>query len=205
MFENFKRVLMLGGECLMSDIIDFNELKNKANEKDVDKFEQYIYGLYYSMSSGDITMAEVSNKIREYMEHNNISEEKLFNIQKKLMDRYGVDMDSLNNQMKNFGIDMDKLGIDPKSPNYEAFRKSASFYEKYKERIAAKSFTTYTIKNSVNELEILIAESDIILKSYKNIDLKDVELNEFLVSYKKVINNKELTITICENTSTYQY
>ncbi|WP_040210160.1 DUF3867 domain-containing protein [Clostridium polynesiense] len=189
----------------MSDIIDFNELKNKANEKDVDKFEQYIYGLYYSMSSGDITMAEVSNKIREYMEHNNISEEKLFNIQKKLMDRYGVDMDSLNNQMKNFGIDMDKLGIDPKSPNYEAFRKSASFYEKYKERIAAKSFTTYTIKNSVNELEILIAESDIILKSYKNIDLKDVELNEFLVSYKKVINNKELTITICENTSTYQY
>ena len=35
----------------MSDdrVIDFNELKNKVKDTDVDKFEQYIYNLYFSV------------------------------------------------------------------------------------------------------------------------------------------------------------
>ena len=28
-------------------IIDFNEIKNQAREKDVDKLENYMYSLYY--------------------------------------------------------------------------------------------------------------------------------------------------------------
>ena len=32
---------------VMSDrIIDFNEIKNKVKDKDVDKFEEYIYSMY---------------------------------------------------------------------------------------------------------------------------------------------------------------
>ena len=36
----------------MSDdrIIDFNELKNKVKDSDVDKFENYMYDLYYSVA-----------------------------------------------------------------------------------------------------------------------------------------------------------
>ena len=38
----------------MSDdrIIDFNDLKNKVKDSDVDKFEQYIYNLYYLLCNG---------------------------------------------------------------------------------------------------------------------------------------------------------
>ncbi len=33
----------------MSEIINFNDLKNKATDKDLDKFEQYMYSLYSSV------------------------------------------------------------------------------------------------------------------------------------------------------------
>ena len=38
----------------MSDdrIIDFNELKNKVKETDIDKFENYMYNLYFSVADG---------------------------------------------------------------------------------------------------------------------------------------------------------
>ena len=44
-------------------IIDFNELKNRAKDKDVDKFESYIYDLYYSMAEGTLTMGEFTKNI----------------------------------------------------------------------------------------------------------------------------------------------
>ena len=60
----------------MSDdrIIDFNDLKNKVKDSDVDKFEQYIYNLYFSVMDGSMTMAEFSRKIFDYMKDNNISQ-----------------------------------------------------------------------------------------------------------------------------------
>ena len=70
-------------------IIDFNELRNKAKEKDedklVDKLEDYMYSLYYDMAQGKITMADFTRNIYKYMEENNITQEQFFNIQKKLM------------------------------------------------------------------------------------------------------------------------
>ncbi|MGO0943716.1 DUF3867 family protein, partial [Clostridioides difficile] len=41
----------------------FNELKNKVKDSDVDKFEQYIYNLYFSVMDGKMSMAEFSRKI----------------------------------------------------------------------------------------------------------------------------------------------
>ena len=71
----------------MSDekIIDFNNLKNKVKDSDVDKFENYIYSLYFSVMEGKISMMEFSRKIIDYMKDNNISNEKFMNIQKKFM------------------------------------------------------------------------------------------------------------------------
>ena len=46
----------------MDRIIDFNEIKNRVNDKDVDKFESYIYNLYYDMSSGKLNMSDFTKK-----------------------------------------------------------------------------------------------------------------------------------------------
>ena len=74
----------------MSDdrIIDFNDLKNKVKDSDVDKFEQYIYNLYFSVMDGSMTMAEFSRKIFDYMKDNNISQEKFMNIQKQRIEAF---------------------------------------------------------------------------------------------------------------------
>jgi Protein of unknown function (DUF3867) len=187
----------------ISDVIDFNELRNRANDKDIDKFEDYIYSLYYSMGQGKINMLEFSKKIQVYMEENNISQEKFLNIQKKLMERYGLDMNNIDEQMRNFGIDPSQFGALGK--DYEEMRKTLSFQDKYKGRIASKAMTIYTIKNSKNDLEIIMEDINIVLKSEKHIDLTDNELNEFLVSYKKLVNDKALNISICENSTSYIY
>ena len=47
----------------MDRVIDFNELKNKVNDKDIDKFESYIYELYYKMAEGKLNMAEFNQEI----------------------------------------------------------------------------------------------------------------------------------------------
>ena len=76
----------------MSDdrIIDFNELKNKVKETDIDKFENYMYNLYFSVADGSMTMAQFTSKIYDYMRENNISNEKFMNMQKKLLERYEI-------------------------------------------------------------------------------------------------------------------
>ena len=79
----------------MSDrIIDFNEIKNKVKDKDVDKFEEYIYSMYYKMAEGKLNMADFSKNIMSYMEENNISQDKLMNIQKKFLERYGTKLEA---------------------------------------------------------------------------------------------------------------
>ena len=90
----------------MSDdrIIDFNELKNKVKDSDVDKFENYMYDLYYSVADGSMTMSQFTSKIYEYMRENNISQEKFIKMQNKLMERYGVDPAELVIKIRNFGF-----------------------------------------------------------------------------------------------------
>lgn len=186
----------------MSDekIIDFNELKNKAKDKDIDKFEDYIYSLYYKLAEGRMNMADFSKHIMAYMQENNISQDKLINIQKKFLERYGIDPSGIEEHFKIPGLDMAGAGA-----NYEAVKKNISFQEKYKSRISAKAMSEYFIKNDKNDLKILLDKEDVILTSEKSIDLNDNELNEFLCSYKKVIEDKKIKIILCENTKSYDY
>ena len=58
-------------------VIDFNELKNKVNDGDVDKFEGYMFDLFYKTQSGSMNMAEYASEISKYMTENNISEKKI--------------------------------------------------------------------------------------------------------------------------------
>lgn len=185
----------------MSDrIIDFNEIKNKAKDKDVDKFEEYIYSMYYQMAEGKLNMADFSKNIMKYMGENDISQDKLINIQKKFLERYGLDPSILESQFNMAGINFSELGA-----NYDTVKKTMSFQEKYKDRISIKSISEYFIKNDKNDLKVLLENEKVILISQKNIDLKDNELNEFLCSYKKILDDKILNVSICENSKNYNY
>ncbi len=154
------------------------------------------------MSQGKLSMAEMSREIFKYMNENNISQEKFMNIQKKVMERYGISADDVESQMKSMGIENPLRNI---GDEYEDARKMVGFQEKYKGKLKVKSINVYNIKNDKNDIEAMLQEENVILKSYGKIDLADNELNEFLCSYKKVVNNKMLNISICENASTYLY
>jgi hypothetical protein len=185
----------------MDKIIDFNELKNKVNDKDVDKFESYIYSLYYDMSSGKLNMADFTKKMTEYMSENNISQDKFLKMQTKLMERYGFDASSIEEQIKSLGLN----NIIPGTGDVEKVRKTMSFQEKYKDRIKVTTVNNYYIKNDKNDVKVLTEEENVILKSFGKVDLNDLELNDFLCSYKKVIDNTTLKISICENVKEYDY
>lgn len=185
----------------MDRIIDFNEIKNRVNDKDIDKLESYMYSLYYEMSSGKINMAEFSKKIQEYMTENNISQEKFIKLQTKLMERYGFSSKDLEEQLNSLGVNnLMGTGLD-----IEKTRKAMSFAEKYKDRIQIKNVREYYIKNEKNNVNIITEDVNVILTSDGKIDLTDVELNEFLCSYKKVVDNKTLKIILCEQVNEYEY
>ena len=200
--NSYGRIFYRGGFFMDDRIVNFNDIKNKAREKDVEKFEDYVYGLSYDMSQGKLSMGDFYKNIQENMEKNNISQEKLFNIQKELMKRYGFNMEDIEKQMKSMGIDMPAMG---KGVDYESLRKKMGFQEKYKSKMGSITMITYSIKNSLNDLNVFISEEKIILKSGGKIDLKDPELNEFLCSYKKVMKDRELQVSLCENAGTFQY
>lgn len=185
----------------MDKIIDFNELKNKVNDKDVDKFESYMYSLYYDMNDGKLNMADFTKKVMGYMQENNISQDKFLKMQTKLMERYGYDASALEEQIKSLGLS----NFIPQGGDIEKARKAISFQEKYKERIKVKTINTYFLDNDKNKLDIITEDVNVILKSEGKIDLTDLELNDFLCSYKKIVEDSKLKITICENTKEYEY
>ena len=180
------------------DIIDFNEIKNKARDKDIDKFEQYIYGLYYSLAQGQITMKDLYSNLNEYMKENNISQEKLINIQKEIMKRYGFNFEDIENQMKSMGIDTQNFNM---NMDYEALRKTMSFKEKYKDKIQEKVFIVYEINN----IKIYITGNEVILEGEGKGNLKDNKISEFLCSYKKLLGDETLKVSIFENVQEYDY
>jgi hypothetical protein len=184
----------------MSEIIDFNDLRNKVKDSDVDKFEKYIYDLYFAVMDGSMTMTEFSRKIHDYMKDNNISEEKFIKIQTKFMERYGVDTSEIEKQLKSFGIDPNNFGY---SDN-ESMKKTTSFYETYGHKIDMKTCITTHIKNETNDIKILIDQEKVTLLSNKKINLMDAQLNEFLLGYKNMLD-KKIRIVICENITEYDY
>lgn len=193
----------------MSDekIIDFNNLKNKVKDSDVDKFENYIYSLYFSVMEGKISMIEFSRKIMDYMKDNNISNEKFMNIQKKFMERYGMDTNEIEEQLKKFGVDITDLSRkldDISDEDLSHIRKSAEFIKKYQNKLTGKMFSTLSIKNNTNDVNILIDNDKILIHSNKKVNLVDSELNEFLLGYKNSYKGS-IKITICENSNEYEY
>ena len=219
----------------MSDdrIIDFNELKNKVKETDIDKFENYMYNLYFSVADGSMTMAQFTSKIYDYMRENNISNEKFMNMQKKLLERYGVDEAEIERQLKSMGINPNdinslssmnindirnnnihsnnqpkkeepKVEFVPVDNIQDTIVKNSDFYNKFAKRLEYDSYITSKLKNDVNDLKIIINKERVTLMSEGDINLVDSQLNEFLLDYKNMIG-KKIKVTICENCKEYDY
>ncbi|MBU5334883.1 DUF3867 domain-containing protein [Intestinibacter bartlettii] len=220
----------------MSDdrIIDFNELKNKVKETDIDKFENYMYNMYFSVADGSMTMAQFTSKIYDYMRENNISNEKFMNMQKKLLERYGVDESEIERQLKNMGINPNdlsslssmnindirnnninlnnnkpkkeepKVEFVPVDNIQETIVKNSDFYNKFATRLEYDSYIVSKLKNDVNDLKIIINKERVTLMSEGAINLVDSQLNEFLLDYKNMIG-KKMKVTICENCKEYDY
>ena len=200
-------------------IIDFNELKNKVKDSDVDKFENYMYDLYFSVADGSMTMSQFTSKIYEYMRENNISQEKFIKMQNKLLERYGVDPKELDKQMKNFGLDPNNLNLEDlnkftynspnvgsstKKTNNTSIDKNSDFYKKYSENLQSKELIITSLKDEVNDIKIIIEKEKVTLISEGKINLVDAQLNELLLSYKSMYNDK-LKVVICENCKEYDY
>ncbi len=205
----------------MSDdrIIDFNELKNKVKDSDVDKFENYMYDLYFSVANGSMTMSQFTSKIYEYMRENNISHEKFFKMQNKLMERYGVDPNELDKQIKSMGLDPNNLSFDDlnkfssinatknttnTTTSTDKIDKNSDFYKKYGANLNSKDIIETTLKNDVNDIKITIDKEKVTLTSENTINLVDAQLNELLLSYKSMQNDK-IKVIICENCKEYDY
>lgn len=193
----------------MSDVIDFNEVKNKVTDKDIQKFENYVSDIFYQMIDGKLSVMDMTGKIKIYMSENNISEEKFNNIQDKLLKKYseqfGIDFDNIEEQMKSFGLDIEGLNDLGVGFNYEEMRKNMSFHDKYKSRMTLSQVSTYFIKNDINDIHIILKGEEVIIRSDKEVNLNDEELNEFLCSYKKVMNNENLSIVVCNESKMYRY
>lgn len=175
----------------MSDVINLDDFKNKVRDKDVDELESYIYGLYFQVAEGKMTLADVNREIHKYMEEHSISEAKFMEIQKKLVERYGYDPNDLEKQLME-GRDL-------------MIKKSPGLLEKYGSSIQDMKGFLKEIKNNRNELEIFCSGKQVILLSGQAIDLEDNELHEFLVSYKRQAGSDSLDIRIGEDIQRFDY
>ena len=192
-----------------------------------------MYNLYFSVADGSMTMAQFTSKIYDYMRENNISNEKFMNMQKKLLERYGVDEAEIERQLKSMGINPNdinslssmnindirnnnihsnnqskkeepKVEFVPVDNIQETIVKNSDFYNKFAKRLEYDSYITSKLKNDVNDLKIIINKERVTLMSEGAINLVDSQLNEFLLDYKNMIG-KKIKVTICENCKEYDY
>ncbi len=176
----------------MSDdrIIDFNELKNKVKETDIDKFENYMFELYFSVSQGSMTMGQFTSKIYEYMRENNISNEKFMKIQKKLLERYGVDEAEIESQLKNMGINPNDLSS-MSSININDFKNGNISLNKENEKSSIREIKKDELsKDDLDVRETIVKNSD-----FYNKFANKLEYDSFIISHlKNDVNNLKIVI-----------
>ncbi|WP_461205142.1 DUF3867 family protein [Clostridium sp. DL1XJH146] len=193
----------------MSDVIDFNELRNRVTDKDVDKFEQYLYSIFYSVGTSDFDIMKMTEKFNMYKDKNNLTEEKFNNIQKKLMERlafqYGLSIEDLEKQLGSLGMDTQFMNNIQGKIDIKKIEREFHFLEKFNGKMGKKIVITYNIKNDLNNLEAVLNDGSITLISAGKINLQDPELSDLLVSYKASLEIESININICENKINYQY
>lgn len=176
----------------MSDVIKFDEFKNKARDKEIDKLEDYIYSLYYKMAEGKISFADMNKEIMNYVNENGISMEKFNEMQLKLVERYGFDPETIKENLNVEGLDK-TLNI------------AMTLKNKYGDSLNLVRVIKKHIKNEKNDIFIICEGNEITMFSENTIDLEDNELHDFLVSYRRQLKEESLKIRMGDNYSEFTY
>lgn len=196
----------------MSDdkVISFSKRKPKVNSFEVDKFEDFISDLMYEFNIGQASMFEVSRRLNQYMNENNFSPAKFDEIEKELLLRYGLDIDSIQDNIKEHLFtdnevtgDIGALNKDEREKN-RAMLNRLGFYDLYEKHIKEHKILELTIKNDVNDIRMLLDDDNVTLISEKKIDFSDDSVNKALAHYRSS-REKPIKVTICEATSQYEY
>ncbi|SFE27222.1 DUF3867 family protein [Peptostreptococcus sp. D1] len=196
----------------MSDdkVISFNKRKSKVKSSDVDKFEEFISDLMYGFNIGEVSMFEVSRRLNKYMNENNFSAVKFDEIEKQLLLRYGLDIDSIQDNIKEHLFtdnevigDIGALNKDEREKN-RAMLNRLGFYDLYEDCLEEHKILELVIKNDVNDIRMLLDDDKVTLISEKKIDFSDDSVNRALAYYRSS-TEKPIKVTICEATSQYEY
>ncbi len=175
----------------MSDVIKFEDIKNKARDKDVNQFEDYIFKKYYEVAEGKMSMADLNRDIMQYMSEHDISQEKFSEIQIKLMERYGYDAEEFKKLIPEIKDSPLNVGMTLKA--------------KYGNSLEIVSVLRKTIKNEKNDLILYCEGDDVTILSEKEVDLEDNELHDFLVSYRRQHGEEQLKIKMGDSLSEFIY
>ncbi len=87
----------------------------------------------------------------------------------------------------------------------DGFIKAKGLLEKYGKSIEEMKGYRKEIHNERNDVVLFCAGTKVIMLSEKNIDLEDLELNEFLVTYKRQAGNESLEIELGQGMKTFEY
>lgn len=181
-------------------IINFDKLQEKWDEQEVDKFESFLNSKMEAVFSGQISMSEFSKSMKEYQDKNNISNEKLIDLQKKLLNKMGVDLD-----INNIDKEISKLeeSIKKEGKGDVNIRRMA-FFDYYSDQIENKEIPKMELKNSKNDMMLLFIGNKIIIITENKVDFSDDEFNQIVAGYKSTVEGS-LKIITCEATKVYEY
>lgn len=197
----------------MSDkkIIKFGKLQEKWDEQEVDKFEEFLNMMMEDVVTGSISISEFTAKMSKYQIDNNISNEKLMELQKKLLQKMGIDIDinDFNKQMEILeGLENNSENSDSKEKDKNRFDtkkiKEIAFFDFYKDKIENKKIPEFHLKTEKNDLIMFMEEDKITIITEGKIDFADDELNGVITDYRECIHGS-LKIIACEATKIYEY
>lgn len=191
----------------MSDekIINFADIKNRVTEEDVDAFEAFMSKELLNLDlNPELDMVGFANKISEYQERHNISNEKFMEIQTKMIERYGFTAsdDNLMQQEKKATEELNKRFRESDTYIYMSaiFGLNAIFDDKVEE----KRTLQLDIKNDKNDLRMIFSGTTVTIISEKKIDLSDDSINKAISRYRESAE-KTIRIQICEASNAYDY
>lgn len=191
----------------MSDekIINFADIKNRVTEEDVDAFEAFMSKELLNLDlNPELDMVGFANKISEYQERHNISNEKFMEIQTKMIERYGFTAsdDNLMQQEKKATEELNKRFRESDTYIYMSaiFGLNAIFDDKVEE----KRTLQLDIKNDKNDLRMIFSGTTVTIISEKKIDLSDDNINKAISRYRESAE-KTIRIQICEASNAYDY
>lgn len=181
-------------------IINFDKLQEKWDEQEIEKFEGFLNSKMDLVFRGQLTMAEFSKSMRDYQRENNISNDKLIELQKKILSKMGVDLD-----LNEIDKEIERLEETMKSEDGKSINiRKMAFFDYYSDRIENKEIAQIKLENSKNNLSMIFDSNQIIVFSEKQVDFSDDELNEIIAGYKESVEGS-LKITTCEATKIYEY